>query len=127
MTSQYYLFSLKPNARGELGDDLHPALSKLDVTILSRCILQRCLGFSQEDLDNDEIFHYQNSIKAAVSQVHSGDYQMAFLLNPTKIDHVKEIASNSLVMPRKSTYFYPKTITGLVFNKIDPHEIIKTL
>ena len=125
--SQYYLFSLKPNARGELGDDLHPALSRLDVTILSRYILQGCLGFSKEDLDKDEIFHYQNSIKTAVSQVHAGDYQMAFLLNPTKIDHVKEIASNSLVMPRKSTYFYPKTITGLVFNKIDPHEIIKTL
>jgi uncharacterized protein (DUF1015 family) len=49
---------------------------------------------------------------------------MAFLLNPTKIDHMKEVASNSLIMPRKSTYFYPKVLTGLVFNTIDPNEII---
>ena len=64
-------------------------------------------------------------METAVSEVESGNYQMAFLMNPTKIDHVKEIAGNSLVMPRKSTYFYPKVLTGLVFNKIDPHEIIQ--
>jgi uncharacterized protein (DUF1015 family) len=123
---QYYLFSLKPNAREEMGNDLHPALNKLDVIILSRYILQGCLGFSTKDLDNNEIFDYQHSIQTTISQVQSGNYQMAFLLNPTKIDQVKEIASNSLVMPRKSTFFYPKTITGLVFNKIDPYEIIQT-
>lgn len=50
---------------------------------------------------------------------------MAFLINPTKIGHVKEIADNSLIMPRKSTYFYPKVLTGLVFNKIEPHEIVQ--
>jgi uncharacterized protein (DUF1015 family) len=38
---------------------------------------------------------------------------------------VKEVAGNGLVMPRKSTYFYPKVVTGLVLNKIDPHEVIQ--
>jgi uncharacterized protein (DUF1015 family) len=57
--------------------------------------------------------------------VESGRYQMAFLLNPTRIGQVKEVAGNRLIMPRKSTYFYPKVITGLVFNKIDPYEIIQ--
>jgi len=126
-SGRYYLFSLKPHAREEIGNDLHPALKKLDVIILSRLILQRCLGFSKDDLDKDEIFHYQTDIDATLSQVNTGNYQMAFLLNPTKIEHVREIASNYLVMPRKSTYFYPKILTGLVFNKIDPHEIIPTL
>ena len=65
-------------------------------------------------------------MKTAVSEVESGNYQMVFLLNPTKIEHVKEIAGNSLVMPRKSTYFYPKVLTGLVLNKIDPNETIHT-
>ena len=50
---------------------------------------------------------------------------MAFLLNPTRIQQVKEVAGNRLIMPRKSTYFYPKVITGLVFNKIDPYEFIQ--
>jgi uncharacterized protein (DUF1015 family) len=123
--SSYFLFSLKQGARKEMGDDLHPSLKKLDVLVLSRFIFQKTLGFSIEDLDNEEVFHYQSSMKTAVSDVRAGRYQMAFLINPTKIDHVKEIAGNSLVMPRKSTYFYPKVLTGMVFNKIDPHEIIE--
>ncbi len=124
-TDRYYLLSLKPGARKDMGDDLHASLKNLDVLVLSRFALQKGLGFSKEGLDNEKIFHYQSSMKMAVSHVQSGDYKMAFLLNPTKIDHVKEIAGNSLVMPRKSTYFYPKVLTGLVFNKIDPHEIIQ--
>ena len=122
---EYYIFSLKPGVRKEMGNDLHPSLKKLDVLVLSRFVLQKGLGFNREDLDDEEIFHYESSMKTAVSQVQSGTYQMTFLINPTKIGHVKEIADNSLVMPRKSTYFYPKVLTGLVFNKIEPHEIVQ--
>jgi len=122
---QAYLFSLREGARGEMGDDLDSSLKKLDVLVLSRFILQSALGFTKEDLDNEEIFHYQSSFKTAFSEVRSGNYEMAFLLNPTKMDQVKEVTGNSLVMPRKSTYFYPKVLTGLVFNKIIPNEIIQ--
>ncbi|MCP4667590.1 MAG: DUF1015 domain-containing protein [Deltaproteobacteria bacterium] len=121
---QIYLFALREGARGEMGDDLDASLKKLDVLVLSRFILQSALGFTKEDLDNEEIFHYQSSFKTALSEVGSGNYDMAFLLNPTKMDQVKEVTGNSLVMPRKSTYFYPKVLTGLVFNKIIPNEII---
>jgi len=120
-----YLLSLKQGAWDEMGEDLHHSLKKLDVLALSRFILQKSLGFTRDELDNEEIFYYQSNMEKAVSQVYSGDFQMTFLLNPTKIDHVKEIASNSLVMPRKSTFFYPKLLTGLVFNKIDHHEILE--
>ena len=122
---KYYLFLLKPGAREALGDDLHPALKTLDVVVLSRLILQKGLGFSKEDLDNDKIFHYQSNMKATISDVKSENSQMVFLLNPTKMDQVIKIADNSLVMPRKSTYFYPKVLTGMVFNEIDPYEIIQ--
>ena len=121
-SDQCYLLSLKPGARDQLGDDLHASLKKLDVLVLSRFILQQGIGLTKQDLDNDEIILYQSSMRTAVSQVRSGDYQMAFLLNPTRIEHVQEIANNSLVMPRKSTYFYPKILTGLVFNKLNPKE-----
>jgi len=120
----HYLLTLKPGASQDLGEDLHPSLRKLDVMVLSRLLLQRSLGFSREELDNEEIFHYQSSLPEAISSVKSGKYEITFILNPTKIEHVQEIASHSLVMPRKSTYFYPKVLTGLVFNKIDPHELI---
>lgn len=124
-SNKYYLFSLKPEARDEMGDALAQSLKKLDVLVLSRLILQKSLGFTKEDLDNEEIFHYNSSMKEAISDVDSGAFEMTFLLNPTKMDHVKEIAGNGLIMPRKSTFFYPKVLTGLVFNKIDPNEIIQ--
>jgi uncharacterized protein (DUF1015 family) len=119
-----YLLSLKPGARDQLGDDLHASLKKLDVLVLSRFILQQGIGLTKQDLDNDEIIHYRSNMGAVMSQVRSGDYQMAFLLNPTRIEHVQEIANNSLVMPRKSTYFYPKILSGLVFNKLNPKESV---
>jgi len=119
-----YLLSLKPDAWNNIEEDLHPVLKGLDVIVLSRLILEKVLGFSREDMDDEQNFHYQSNMEKAVSSINSSDYQLAFLLNPTKIDQVKEIAGNSLIMPRKSTYFYPKVLSGLVFNKIDPHESI---
>ncbi len=118
-----YLFIAKAKAIESM-DDLHPSLKKLDVTVLSKVIFQKILGFSKEDLDNDKLFHYTTEISDAIRRVRRGEYQMAFLLNPTKIEQIKEIAENRLIMPRKSTYFYPKILTGLVFNKIDPNEVI---
>ncbi len=122
----YYLLSLKQDKRDEIGRELDPSLKELDVIVLSKLILHGGLGFNKKnDLDNEKIFHYHSSMETAVSQVESGIHQMAFLLNPTKIDQVKEIARKSLIMPRKSTYFYPKVLTGLVFNKIDHYETIQ--
>jgi len=121
----FSMLSLKPEKRDEMGDDLHPSLKQLDVLVLSRFLLQKTLGFTLEDLNNEEIFHYESSLTKAVGMVDSQTYQMAFLLNPTRIEQVKEVAGNRLIMPRKSTYFYPKVITGLVFNKINPYEIIQ--
>lgn len=124
-TGGTFMLQLKPGMRDKMGDDLHPSLKALDVLVLSRLVLQKTLGFSKKDLDDEEKFHYQSDMVEAISLVDAGIYQMTFLLNPTKMAHVKEVASNSLVMPRKSTYFYPKTLTGLVFNRIDPREIIQ--
>jgi uncharacterized protein (DUF1015 family) len=120
-----YILSLKQAARNGMGEDLHDSLKELDVLVLSRLVFQKALGFSEEDLDDEKIFHYQSDMAKALLQVDAGDYQMTFLVNPTKIEHVRNVTANALIMPRKSTYFYPKVITGLVFNKIDPHEIIQ--
>jgi len=118
----YHLLRLKPEAVGAIGDDVQPSLKKVDVLVLSRLIFQRILGIRREDLDNEEIIHYESNTQNAVSSVFSGESQMVFLVNPTKIEQILEVTGNSLLMPRKSTYFYPKIISGLLFNKIDPRE-----
>ncbi|MFC1494820.1 DUF1015 domain-containing protein [Thermodesulfobacteriota bacterium] len=121
----YYLLTLRNGIMDQEGENLHPALRELDVIVLSRLIFQKSLGFTKDDLDNDSLFHYNSNTASTISLVDSGKYEMAFLLNPTKIEQVQEIARNSLIMPRKSTYFFPKVLTGLVFNKIDPDGTIK--
>lgn len=121
-----HLLSLKPSALDALEEDIHPSLKSLDVIILTHLIFEKMMGLGKEDMDNEALFHYQSSLAATLSDVETGDFQMAFLLNPTKMDHVKEVARNRQIMPRKSTYFFPKTLTGLVFNKIDPYEKILT-
>ncbi|MBW2709470.1 MAG: DUF1015 domain-containing protein, partial [Deltaproteobacteria bacterium] len=98
-----FLLSLKDAARNEMGEALHASLKKLDVVVLSRLVFQECLGVTNEGLDDDEVFHYQSNTPLALSSVASGEYQMMFMLNATKIEHVTEVAENGLVMPRKST------------------------
>jgi len=99
----FYLMGLKKGAADELLNDLHPSLTRLDVIILSRLILEKVMEFTKADMDNDSLFHYDSNISSTLSSVDSGEYDIAFLINPTKIGQVQEIASASQVMPRKST------------------------
>ncbi len=123
--SGFYLMCAKDGVMDEYESDLHPALRKLDVIVLSRLVLQKALGYTKADLDNDGLVQYDSNIVSSVSRVDSGECAITFLLNPTKIEQVQDIARESLVMPRKSTYFYPKVLTGLVLNKIDPNDSIQ--
>jgi len=122
---RYYILSLLPGAMDRSEEALHPSLKKLDVIVLTRLILNDCLGFTKEDLDNDKLIKYVSNMADSISLIESGDCQMAFLLNPTRIEQVRDVAGDFLTMPRKSTFFYPKVISGLVFNKMDPYETIK--
>ena len=98
------------------GDEIPEVLRCLDVTVLTRLIFMELLGFDQARLDNERLSGYSSKGAQAIEAVDSGAYDVAFLLNPTKIDQVKAIAEEGLIMPRKTTYFYPKVVTGQVIN-----------
>jgi len=116
-TGEFVLLTLKPDSNDKLSYIEEP-LRNLDVTLITRVIFEKIIGFSQEDLDNEEQITYTSNINQAISEVDNGNCTMAFLLNPTKIEQVREVANAGLIMPRKSTYFYPKVITGLVINSL---------
>jgi len=124
-TSWFYLLTLKPDSLdGAWGEDIHPLLRRLDVVILSRLIFQKVLGIRREELDQENIIEYHHDSLQALKLVEKGRYPMSFILNPTPIHQVSQIAEASLVMPRKSTYFYPKTMTGLVMNPLNLDESV---
>lgn len=94
---------------GDKLKDLHPALNSLDVVVLHELILKRDLGITD--------VAYEMDVSEALRKVHRGDYDAVFFLNPTTVDDIERVASANLRMPPKSTYFYPKLLTGMVINK----------
>lgn len=126
-TSCFYLLTLKKESlEGDWGQDLHPLLRRLDVVILSRLVFQKILGIQREELDQEKIIEYRHDSLEILQWVEKGQSKMGFILNATPIEQVRQIAEASLVMPRKSTYFYPKTLTGLVMNPLNWNESIST-
>ncbi|MBC8200255.1 MAG: DUF1015 domain-containing protein [Desulfobacteraceae bacterium] len=116
---EFYLLRLKPQIMKQMfGKEISASLINLDVTVLTRLILMEILGFDQSMLDNEKLIAYSSSEEKAIQEVASGRCDITFILNPTKINQVREIAQQGLIMPRKSTYFYPKVITGQVINRL---------
>lgn len=118
---ELYLLTLKPNIMDKMfKDELPDALRNIDVTVLTRLIFMEILGFDQARLDNEKLIAYSSIAEEAVDAVAQGMSDMSFILNPTPIEQVREVAQNGLIMPRKATYFYPKVITGQVMNILEP-------
>ena len=115
----FSLLILKPGVMEKLySDEIPKSLRNLDVTVLTRLVFMEILGFDQSRLDNEKLIAYSSIEKDAIETVLKEDYDITFILNPTKIDQVQQVARQGLIMPRKSTYFYPKVISGHVINNL---------
>jgi uncharacterized protein (DUF1015 family) len=96
--------------RGDGLKGIHPALKGLDVSILHELILKGLLGVST--------IRYEMDPSIARGMVAEGGYDAVFFLNPTRVEDVEQVALSSVRMPPKSTYFYPKVMTGFVINSL---------
>jgi uncharacterized protein (DUF1015 family) len=94
--------------RGGHLENLDPALRTLDVAVLHELILKKDMGITD--------VAYEMDAKEAMSRVKNGDFEAVFFLNPTAVGDVERVALSGLRMPPKSTYFYPKLLTGMVIN-----------
>jgi len=92
---------------GDLSD-IPAALAGLDVSLLHELIIGKLLHGGE--------IAYEMDPGKCIDLVRSGKYEAAFFLNPTEVEEVEKVALASLRMPPKSTYFYPKLLTGLVLN-----------
>ena len=86
---------------------------RLDVSILDHVILEKLLGLGSEREETSLAYSYDRL--DAVNKVLNQEFQLALLLNPVRAEMIKEVADVGDRMPRKSTYFYPKLPSGLVF------------
>jgi uncharacterized protein (DUF1015 family) len=93
----------------------------LDVSVLQELILKEAIKLSEEKVLRKEGVSYTPDTRQALSRVcaDKGAYEMGFILRPTRIDQVRDVATGGEKMPQKSTYFYPKLLTGLVIRTLD--------
>lgn len=94
------------------------ALKQLDVTVLHTLILERIFGIDKENMAKQINLTYTRSMQEAIEAVDQKRANCCFLLNPTRVEEIRDVAAAGDKMPQKSTYFYPKLTTGLVMNKI---------
>lgn len=93
------------------------ALQQLDVTVLHTLVLEKVFGIDAENMAKQINLTYVKQFEDAVASVENGKAQCAFILNPTRVTEIRDVAAAGEKMPQKSTYFYPKLITGLVMNR----------
>jgi uncharacterized protein (DUF1015 family) len=98
--------------------DASEAYRSLDAAILEALILKGALGMSADDIAAKRDLGYAKGVDEALKALDAGSYQAAFILRPTPIEQVHAVAAAGETMPPKSTYFFPKLLTGLVFNPL---------
>ena len=100
--------------------DTTDPVARLDVSLLHTDILEKQLGLEERALDEERYLTYSRDPDFVLDTVERGRAQAAFLLRPPAVSDVVAVAEAGRVMPQKSTYFYPKPLSGIVFNPLDP-------
>lgn len=102
--------------------NMSPAWRELDVSVLHKRILQELLGIDEQVVAEGERLEFvkdtPRAVDDSISRVDTGEKQIAFLMNPLKMQQLKDVTSAGERMPQKSTYFYPKMYSGLTIEKL---------
>lgn len=117
---EWYLLVLKDiEVMADVLPDLSEASQQLDVSVLHSLILEKTMGIDKENMANQINLTYTKFFEEAIMKVDKGEFQCSFILNPTRVTEIRDVAAAGEKMPQKSTYFYPKMITGMVMNDLD--------
>jgi uncharacterized protein (DUF1015 family) len=108
-----------PSVADELLAGHAPAYRRLDTAVLEALLLKGPLRLSDDDISHFNGLGYSRTDEEALALVRSKEYDLAFFLRPSPVAQVREIAAAGETMPPKSTYFFPKLLTGMLFNPLD--------
>jgi len=114
----FLLHSIKP-AASKFFAGLSSRQQALDVVQLHKCVLEGVLKLSEESIRNQQNLSYLRDASEAIEQVRQGKANLTFLINPCRVQQVRDIAFAGEVMPQKSTDFYPKLLSGLTAYALD--------
>jgi uncharacterized protein (DUF1015 family) len=115
----------KTTDQNKLLSHLHPALSELDVILLEEAIIKEIFKINPQSLEAGKTIKFTIDAPGAVKALDEND--VLFILRPTPVNQVLNVADTGLIMPHKSTYFTPKILTGLVINSVDKNKSVWTI
>jgi uncharacterized protein (DUF1015 family) len=92
---------------------------RLDTAVLEAIVLKGALGMSEDDISHLHGLNYSKNLDDARTAVTDGRADAAFFMRATPVEQVREVAEAGESMPPKSTFFFPKVPTGLVFNPLE--------
>lgn len=117
--ADFLLESRSHSSADQLFAGLSPQQRALDVVQLHNLLLERVLGVSEEAIRTQAHVRYLRAADEAIAQVHQGQANLAFLMNPVRMEQVRDIAFAGGVLPQKSTDFYPKLLSGLTIYALE--------
>jgi uncharacterized protein (DUF1015 family) len=94
------------------------AYRRLDTGVLETLLLKNALGLTDDDIAHFNGLFYARSTEEALELVRTGEYDAAFFMRPTPVDQARDVAAAGENMPPKSTFFYPKLLTGLLLSPL---------
>jgi uncharacterized protein (DUF1015 family) len=99
--------------------DVPSAVRDLDVSILHGLVFERIFGIKPDEVRQGGNIEYTIDLRGAVKEVMAGLADGAFLMTAPTVHDVERVCNAGATMPEKSTYFYPKLLTGLVMNPLE--------
>ena len=119
VAGQNWLLSINEQGQQRMQESGHSAAwNNLDVAVAHTLIIEDILGLNAQDMTAGTNIRYMRDADPTLQAVQTGEAQAAILLNATRVRQMCDVADASDLMPQKSTYFYPKLITGLVMNPL---------
>jgi uncharacterized protein (DUF1015 family) len=113
---------LKASSFGKIRWPFPPEIKSLDLTIMHYFIIEKILGIPGKEQRRSEHIQFDRSFSDCLKKVLQGDAQMAIVTNEVTIEEVKRVCDSGFTMPQKSTYFYPKALSGFLFSTIKKEE-----
>ncbi len=117
--NKFYLLTLRENVDEILNEyNVPDVLKNLDLTVLHKVIITKELGFTEEEQMAQDGIKYIKVENEAFDMIDMGKAEASFIMAYPKIEDIKRISSAGYRMPQKSTYFYPKLLSGIVINPL---------
>lgn len=118
--NKFYLLTLREDVSTILDEyEVPDVLKKLDLTVLHKVLITKEFGYSQEEQMAQDGIKYIKQESEAFDLVDMGKAEASFIMAYPKIKDIKEISEAGYRMPQKSTYFYPKLLSGIVINPLN--------